>query len=474
MRQTKLLELYRTFSAAEQKRWSLYLSSDYSSRNEALRRLAGAVAAMDEKEDIWDKKTLFGRVFVDEEPYNELKFNNLVSDLYALTLDWLALERVQQQELALQRERTLALLDRHLNLQAETALQKYHVLLERSPLRNAAWHAEAARMEAIAEVLHSRRRRADSPHLIQEIQHTQIAHAIEKLRLAVSLQSRSQLSVIQSVSESSFAADLDLLRADTALQELSPVASVYLAAYELLETPSELIYSRFTALMDKNHDQFGKEELGALYQCALNYCIRRINAGQTEAYSDALILYRRLLDRGLLLQQGRISQWTYKNIATTGLRSGQFEWTAQFLAEYRSYLAPEERENAYTFNLAALYFEKNDYAKLLQTLQNVEFKDFSYHIGAKMLQLKTYYLLGEYEPLLSLISTSIQLLRRDRRLSTFGRTTNLNFLKMLRSVCNWKLKKSWGKDYQEEKARLILKITQLEPLANKDWLLKAV
>ncbi|MBL7776273.1 MAG: hypothetical protein JNK89_09750, partial [Saprospiraceae bacterium] len=207
-------------------------------------------------------------------------------------------------------------------------------------------------------------------------------------------------------------------------------------------------------------------------QYALNYCIRRINAGQPEAYAEALALYQTLLDRGVLLRQGRLSQWTFKNITTAGLRSGAFAWTEQFLNHYRALLPPSEQENAYAYNLAALYFEKEQYTATLLTLQNVEFTDFSYHLGAKIMQLKSYYLLDETEALQALLEATQQLLRRNRSLSAFGKTANLNFIRMLRLLLQWK----HGGDtrapvkHRQQQAQLLDKMERLQPLANKDWL----
>ncbi|MBC7775078.1 MAG: hypothetical protein H7246_06525, partial [Phycisphaerae bacterium] len=250
-----------------------------------------------------------------------------------------------------------------------------------------------------------------------------------------------------------------------------------LAAYDLLEAPSSETFLALTAALEDHHLLFEKDELTSLYQCALNHCIRRINAGQPEAYADALALYRSLLDRGLLLQHGgRLSQWAYKNIATTGLRTGAFEWTEQFLHQYRDALPPAERDNAFAFNLATLYFEKQELASTLQTLQNVEFTDFTYHVGAKILQLKTFYLLNEADALISLLATTEQLLRRDKTLSPFGKATNLNFLRMLRQANKWKMKKARLSVLKAKRERLTLieKVAALQPLANKDWLLKVL
>ncbi len=477
MRQTKLVETLRTLTARERNRWRQYVWSDFCNRHKALRTLCDVVLAHAPSfDETLQKHPVFAQIFDPDAPYEDLKFNNLVSDLYELLLDWLALERYWADPLEQQRQRALALLDRNLDKQAASALEKYRALLDRAPQRNANWYRHAAQLEEASETLQSRQpRRADSPHLLLQAQNTHHAHALEKLQLGVALRSRSQLAVIQSGENAFLYDELQTIRGDQALLATLPAACTYLAAYDLLETPSSETFLALTTALEDHHLLFEKDELASLYQCALNHCIRRINAGQPDAYADALALYRSLLDRGLLLQHGgRLSQWTYKNIATTALRTGAFEWTEQFLHQYRESLPPDERDNAFAFNLATLYFEKQELALTLQTLQNVEFTDFTYHFGAKILQLKTFYLLNEDIALTSLLATTEQLLRRDKTLSAFGKATNLNFLRMLRRASKWKMKKARWTSHKSKRERQVLleKVAALQPMANKDWLLK--
>jgi hypothetical protein len=100
----------------------------------------------------------------------------------------------------------------------------------------------------------------------------------------------------------------------------------------------------------------------------------------------------------------------------------------------------------------------------------------TYHIGAKALQLKAYYLLEEEEAFGSLLASTEQLLRRDKTLSAFGKAINLNFLRMLRLLSKFRRN---SRNYSRQKAakeriELLDKIRQTQPLANKDWLERVV
>lgn len=477
MRQTKLVEVLRTLSTRERTRWRQYVHADFFNKHAALRALCDIVLADAPhfSGESLVKRSVFSNLYGTEAKYNELKINNLISDLYELLLGFLACTRRESNPAGEQYHSLMALLERNLDKQAGAALDKYRVMLERRSDRTADWYRHAMLFWEAGEMLHSRQpRRTAGEHLRRQAEALHHAHVLEKLRLSIAMMSRNTLAVIGPDDAPQWQNDLTELPGDRRLSEELPVAEVYFAARDLLRSPSPETFRALTSGLDAHHALFQKEELNELYQCALNYCIRRINNGQPEAYADALALYRTLLDRGLLLQNGRLSQWTYKNIATTGLRSGAFDWTENFLTEYRDMLLPSERDNAFAFNLATLYFEKQDFTKALRTLQNVEFTDITYHVGAKILQLKSFYLLGEPEALHSLLEATGQLLRRNRSLSAFGKTTNLHFIGILRQISQWKQKKNRlsPEKREQERQRLLERARRLQPLANRDWILR--
>lgn len=477
MRQTKLIEALRTLHTRERTRWRQYVYSDFLNKHAELRRLTDYVLqfAPDFNAEMLQKRRVWQHLFGPDTPFQELKINNLISDLYELLLGFLAYTRYEAnlpEQLLLTAN---ALLDRNLNGQAGGVLAKYRALFDRLPVSTARRQFLELRWWESAEILDSRQsRRIAGEHLLHQSEANDIAFVLEKLRLGAAMLSRHGLAVLQADERPRWLPDIRQWCLEEPLLAGLPAVHVYLAALDLLENPAEASFDALKDQLDQHHALFEAEELAALYQYALNYCIRQINDGHPDAYREALDLYRTLLDRKVLIRQGQLSQWTYKNITTTGLRSGAFAWTEEFLHRYRDALPPAERDNAFAYNLAALYFEKGDFSSTLLTLQGVEFTDFTYHLGAKILQLKCFYLLGETEALLALMEATQQLLRRNHSLSSFGKTANLNFLRTLRQLHAWRQQKAWtpSDKWQKKRAVLLEKVQNLQPLANKDWALE--
>lgn len=477
MRKTKLLDTLRALNTRERSWWREYVWSDFFNKHAVLRALADHILAYapNFEAEALDKRRVFAHLFGADTPYDEYRINNLVSDLYELLLGFLAYSVQDEQPAERQLAAATALLNRNLDAQAAGILARCRTLLDRRPDQTANRQFLELHWWEAAELLDSRNaRRVAGEHLYRQAEANDIAFVLEKLRLGAAMLSRQGLAVLQSDERPRWLPDIRRWCLEEPFLNNLPAVQVYLAALDLLEHPGPQSFSKLTASLDAHYTLFAKEEVFALYQYALNYCIRCINDGQPYAYQQALNLYQTLLSRNILLRQGQLSQWTYKNITTTGLRSGAYNWTEEFLLEYRDRLPAAERDNAFAYNMAALHFEKKDFTATLQTLQSVDFTDFTYHLGAKIMQLKSYYLLGETEAFHALLDATKQLLRRNRSLSVFGKTANLNFLHILRQVHVWREQKgrTSNEKWQQKRCALVDKITQTQPLANKEWLLE--
>ena len=139
-----------------------------------------------------------------------------------------------------------------------------------------------------------------------------------------------------------------------------------------------------------------------------------INRGNQAYLLEALNLYKDMAATNLLTTNGKLSQFDYKNVVTTALRVKDFAFAGQFIYDYKNQLQPEERENAFTFNLARLHFYRKEYKQAMRLLQTIEYNDMFYQLDAKTTLLKCYYELGEYALLMSLKDSFVKLLRRKR------------------------------------------------------------
>ncbi len=473
MRKSKLVQLLQKLSPREQNRLREFVQGPFFNHHESLKKLCHYLLqlAPDFAEEALQKEVVYAKAEPGA-PYNEDRLNNLNSDLLQLVYGFLTMLGLEkrpdwQGQLLLQE-----LLDRdvpkHLRHQARRQLQ----LLKRRQDRSVDYfetsyqlHAQLDRFEL------SQQNRRFSEHLQDQSDGLDHFYFIQKFRLACEMSSRN--SVIKATYHCGFMPELvELYHRREDLRQL-PVLNIYYCAWRMLEDRSDAThYHQLKELLKDNHNLVSEEEQRLLYNYALNFCISRINSGETDYYRETLDLYQSMLDSKIIFVRGMLSQWAYKNIITTGIRLQVYDWTEAFIHEYQAFLPPEERYNAVAYNLAALYYARSDYKNALRQLQDVEFTDASYHIGAKIIQLKSYYELDESEAFYSLIEAFKKYLSRNRQTSDYRKVANMNFLRLAKAIFQYKNEADldYEKLRKERREKLHFQLKNTDPLANKEWL----
>lgn len=257
----------------------------------------------------------------------------------------------------------------------------------------------------------------------------------------------------------------------------NPLVGAYYRALRMFMNPENLLaYRSLREMLETQSGIFPSEEARTLYVYAQNFCIRRINQGQEEYFDFLFALYQEMLDRGTIYENGRLSQWDYKNIVSLGLRLEKKEWVSGFLESERNAIAPGYRENAYLYNRAYFDYATRNYPGALRLLQKVEFSDVFYHLGTKAIQMKIYYELEETEALLSLLSTFKTYLRRQKGISSYQRRTHLNLVKFVQKLDRvrdraGRMRRS---AYALELKKLQSAVEEADGISNLHWLLAQI
>ena len=245
-----------------------------------------------------------------------------------------------------------------------------------------------------------------------------------------------------------------------------PGVAVYLYCSLMLKEPEE--DRHFTAFREQLFaatPHFPKRELRDLYLLAINFCIRRINQTAEQYLQEALELYKKGLETELLLEEGKISRFTFNNIVGIALRLRALDWAEAFLQQYRPYLKLEQREAAFSLNAARLAFVRGRFRETLGHLQSADYRDFINNMVAKTLQLKVYYELGEYDLLETHLRNMRTFLRRKRKMS-YHQQNYRNIVQMTqRLIALPPMDKAAQK-------RLRADLLATEPLTERHWLLE--
>ncbi|MCB9305015.1 MAG: hypothetical protein H6565_00330 [Lewinellaceae bacterium] len=440
MSRNKLFSLLQTFSKYDLNRFRKFLLSPYFNDHEDLVHLFEIInhtlrvdpEAIDslEKEDVW--KRLYPK-----RKFDDAHLRRLSSELHHLALRFLVEEARKQdplsESLELQRILEKPELQKHLT-GVERQIRKQ---IQSSP-RQSTWYYlaqfqmnwniynRASKVVSTSDFMNK---------LIPADQSLEHFYIVQKLKFFVAWliyrgfrSTKQELEVIPGFWEYIQLPQFQSL----------PLVRIYQNVIQCLTKPDEEYYfNELLKNLEKFESNLTKEDLRECYYIAQNYCAFKVNQGKTEYYQVFFGLFKSIIKLGILLENGQLSEGVFKNMVTIGLWVGEFGWAEEFISEYVIYLPRGIRDNAKTFALANLYFHQKRYEKVIELLRNVEYSDVVYSLGSKLILLRTYYELGEYLALDSLIDSFRIFLRRNKVMSkSLKREYNsfLNFVKKLTTL----------------------------------------
>jgi len=477
LQKSKFISLFRQLSAKEIKKFSEFVQSPIFNKNQKLIKLTNIVLkyAPEYQHSALSKERVFKSVWGNSK-LEISAINNLISDLLQLLYAFLAHQEYVKNQSLQSHFLNKNLLQRDASYHLERNLQKSMQLQVKQKLRNYKYFEKAHRLYEDKDNYYlSKSKREYDENLQYRSDSLDTFYWSKKLMMACEMANRN--SIMRASYDYSIVEEyLELLKNKPALKNI-PCINVYYQTLLMIQNSAQTEhYQTLKKLLQTNLELFPQEELSNIYGYMLNFCVKRINSGESHYYEEIFELYQLLLEQDIIFEHDYLSEKNFMNIVTVGLRLKDFSWTEQFIHQYKERLRPEIRENAALYNLAVFYYEKKDYKRALQQLYNVEFTDSYYHIGAKIIQVKSYYELNELEAFLSLIEAFKKYLQRNKQLSDYYKNSNLAFLKLSKKVFQLKNSKvliskaSWKKKYNALNEQLVSPL----PLANKEWLLEVM
>jgi uncharacterized protein YnzC (UPF0291/DUF896 family) len=465
----KLLSVLQTLSKVERNRFRKYLLSPYLNDQPDLvllfeisdKALRDGTFAVLDSELVWQKLYL-------NKTFNDTQLRRLASDLNQMALSFLSAEARSQNPLAealdLQRLLDKPELKKHL-AGIERNIQR---LLDEVPGQSTAYYL--AQFNLHNNLVNKTSKRLSVSGYADKLSaadfYLESFYLTQKLELYIGwlLYQGSRVSE----KDLELPAGLWEHLANERFNKI-PLLSVYrLVVNCLVEPEEESHYKNLLESLENHSEDLSKADLRKCYFIAQNYCALKINQGKREYYREVFETFKKIIQKGLLLEDGSLSEGIFKNIVTAGLGVSEFDWIEHFIEEYSPYLPTNTRENARIFNLAYLFFHQKKYSKVLELLQNVEYNDVIYVLGSKIILMQTYYELNEILTLESLIDSFRIYLRRNKVISKNLKREYINYLGFVK-----KLTTLSGVE-KKEIAKFREKIMATTSPTHKKWLLEKI
>ena len=246
-----------------------------------------------------------------------------------------------------------------------------------------------------------------------------------------------------------------------------PAVQVYYHCFKIMQSGEAAHFHALKALLAEHDGLLPQQELRDVYLVAINFCIKKLNAGARAFIREALDLYRAGLERNVIPDNGILSKATYQNILLLALALEEWAWARDFLENYRARLPSAERHNTYHFNLALYFFRKKDYRAAQDILRRVAFRDVFHNLDARRMLVRIYYDTGAHTALDSLLHSFRIYLQRHRNIG-YHRDLNANFVRMVQRLVRLEPGDAAAR------AKLEHRVATERFLAEREWLLEQV
>ena len=467
MSKNKLISFFIALERGEYRWFRDFISSPYFNKNEEVNKLGNVyldLASRGFPDHSSSSETVFATAFP-ESTYDEKRMTYLSSDLLQLGEQFLAQRSYEADGVTTELYRLDACRKRKLEKSYRTNLRKVKKQLakdqrESLPVLYQKFFFTQIQQRHFAD----QGERTASPFLQRTVEELDHFYFASKLRL-----SNVMLSTELTLNHSY---DFRFVEPSTLGQvtELPEhgLADLYANCFALLKTTNrEDLLLSFLSEIRSNVQQLVPEDVQELFYHGINYCIRQIRIGHRNFADSLLSLYQAGLEDGFLIEaDGYISPWNYKNIIKLGLSLRKFDWVESIIATYTDSLAPESRSDARHFNLADLAYHRRDFPEAQYHLQQTEFTDIHYALGAKSMLIKIYYATDAEDALLALLFSFRLFLVRNQLIGQATKDAYLNFIRLVKKLA--------GTDDLVKLQKVHQSVSTTASLSDRSWLLKEV
>jgi hypothetical protein len=399
-------------------------------------------------------------------PYDNRLLRHTLSFLMDLLRRYLAMTEMEADPAARQFWLCKGMRRRGMDEQVEKEWTRAMETLAESPERDALWHLNQYRFHQEELELISARERSSRLDLRPLHDHLTAFYLAEMLRHACSALTHQAISA-QAYDNTLLEQVFSMVQQGDWLAKYPPIA-LYFHACNTMRYPGEPAhFEAWKTTLERHARLFSAAELQSIYLVGINFCIRQINRGEKQYVREAFNLYQTSLEKEVLLENGWLSGFTYKNIIRISTGLGEHAWTDRFFNEYKRLLHPREREAVYRYNQAFLFFHRQDYGQAMPLLQQLDLDDTLNALDARRMLLRSYYELEEWTPLDALLNSFNTFLRRQKDLG-YHRDLYLNLVRFTRRLMEMRPNDHISRE------KLKKEIESSNQVAEKTWLLEKV
>jgi hypothetical protein len=462
MESSHLILVLRTLSKKEERDLRKWLCSPVHNQREDVAQLFEYLMA---GRHLWEEKFLrkergFSRLFPDE-PYDDAKLRQSMHFLLKAVEEFLIYQEQRGDEVRARMALSSVYRKRKLDRAFRKAIKGVETLQEKAPYRN----EQFLRNEYLLQI--EKYQFQEGKKRTTEMNLQEVSDALDTTFIADKLRQTCLMLAHQAVYKAEYRIGLldEVLDyvGQNQLENVPAIAAYYFVYRSITDREhSGAYFEKLKELIKYKGDLFPHHELRDIYLMAINYCVSRINAGDSGMRVELFELYRNGIEDETLIENNALSHFTFRNIVNLGTALKEFDWVNRFISGYQQYLSDKYRETFVQFSKAKLHFTKREYDQAMQLLAQSDFDDILTNLYGKSMLIIMYYEQDELDALESLLDSMRTYMRRKQVMGSY-KAIYTNLIKYSR-----KLIRINPFDH-EQVSKLHQEIQSANPLPEKQW-----
>ncbi len=451
---------------------SFVISPYFNQHDQTIKLLEIILKELDKPKPQLDKGVVFKKLFPKKE-YDEQKIHNVMSYLMRLYHRFLAYQQFEEQSLQEQFSTIQqAYSDNQLDVFTNRSKLFERTIEKREVLDGDFYFYQYRYHDLMRDYKINHVSRSDQSSAQKMLNYLDQFYILEKLKHSAMLTAHQMITNTKYEFELLDEVLVHVQSNWNYYQTQPTIAAFYTSLKMLLEEHNPAYYQQLKELLQTYPHHYAHKDLSELYNFTSNYCILKINKGDKDFEYELFETYQQALEREVLLENGKIDGWMYKNIATLGCHLKAFKWTLQFLEDYKNILSDKHKSNAYNYSLAYYYVSTQNYKEAQKLLLQVKFTETQYHLGGNLLLIRSYYEEKDHEALLSLLESMRLYVLRSKRMTTKEKKGYKTFVRQTKKLTQLTMEADYmlKNDLQKKVTALKNKVRESDGLA-KSWIL---
>ena len=475
MENSKIITRLRILSKQEMKDFILFADSPYFNSNAALIRLLKYLQKYhpDLKGTKLAKELVYRKVFPEKAVFKEKRLNDLMSQLFKLSEDFLAFDHFKKSPVARAKQEFLSYREKGMNKDFSKAAIKFKRVIEATPaseeyhfnlfLVNKELFIEQAenKVESLNAVFH---------HLDQYF-------IQEKLLFAVFAKNRERLLKEQ----------FDFIAWDKLTDDklkLSDLATFFSNVQEIIANENIYEIKNLINAFKAQKKILSQRLAYCIFIIILNIMLRKFQEIEDEATPIIFDLYKFSVAENFLSFNDEIHSNTFYNACIFAGKMNESQWLEDFILNYQDKIYPKkDKENTINIVSASILFERTinsidlkEIARVIVEMNTLSFTDLHYTYMVKVQLARLHYsefIIADnyeyFEYLINFCKNFESQLYRDSKTNKSRVTMFLNFSKTVKKLATYKYE-----ERMEKITDLKKEITSSKLLFAKQWLIKKI